>query len=68
MTKSIIVRHEIAELTDNYLLKLTPMFPEIEFRAAYSLEHAMNLAPEAHAFIGIGPFVPPALILSLIHI
>ena len=62
MTKSIIVRHEIAELTDNYLLKLTPMFPEIEFHAAYSLEDAMDLAPEAHAFIGIGPFVPPVMI------
>ena len=62
MTKSIIVRHEIAELTDNYLLKLTPMFPEIQFHGAYSLEDAMGLAPEAHAFIGIGPFVPPAMI------
>jgi D-2-hydroxyacid dehydrogenase (NADP+) len=62
MTKSIIVRHEIAELTDNYLLKLTPMFPEIQFHGAYSLEDAMSLAPKAHVFIGIGPFVPPAMI------
>ena len=62
MTKSIIVRHEIAEWTNDYLLKLSPMFPEIIFHAAYSVKDAMALAAEANVFMGIGVHVPPALI------
>ena len=52
MTKSIIISTESAKWTDGYLLKLAPMFPELTFQAAYSLEDSMKLAPEAHVFIG----------------
>jgi len=58
MTKSIIVRHEIAEWTDDYLLKLSPMFPEIIFHAAYSVKDAMALAAEANVFMGIARCKP----------
>lgn len=62
MTKSIIISTESAKWTDGYLLKLAPMFPELTFQAAYSLEDSMKLAPETHVFIGVAPHVPPELI------
>ena len=62
MTKSVIISTESAKWTDGYILKLAPMFPELTFKAAYTLEGSMKLAPEANVFIGVAPHIPPELI------
>ncbi|MFN3146623.1 MAG: D-2-hydroxyacid dehydrogenase [Paracoccaceae bacterium] len=61
MTKTIIVRHERPEWTRDYVERLTPMFPGMAFKPAYTLDEAMALAPAAEAIMGIGPQLPPAL-------
>ena len=62
MSKTIIISHETREWTDDYVTRLGPMFPAFDFRAAYSLDEARQLAPEAHAIIGMGPHMPADLI------
>jgi len=63
--KTVIVRHERPDWTDWYVENLAAEFPDHDFRKAHSLEDAMAHAPEAHAFIGIGPQMPPALVAAM---
>ncbi len=65
MTKTIIVRHERPEWTRDYVERLTPMFPQLSFRPAWTLDEAMAMAPEAEAIMGIGPQLPPALFAAM---
>ena len=63
--KTVIVRHERPDWTDWYVEQLAAEFPDHDFRRAHSLEDAMAHAREAHAFIGIGPQMPPALVAAM---
>jgi len=63
--KTVIVRHELARWTDWYVENLSAEFPGFDFRAAYSLDDAMAHAPGAQVFIGIGPQMPPALVVAM---
>ena len=65
MKKTIIIRHEHPEWSDMYVARLSDMFPDLDFRVAYSLDDAFALAPDAHAIVGIGPHMPPALIAAM---
>jgi D-2-hydroxyacid dehydrogenase (NADP+) len=63
--KTVIIRHERPDWTDWYVENLAAEFPDHDFRKAHSLEDAMAHAPEAHAFIGIGPQMPPTLVAAM---
>ena len=63
--KTVVIRHELPEWTDWCVDRLSAEFPEHEFRAAHSLEEALDHAPDAHAFIGIGPKMTPQLVASM---
>ena len=65
MSKTIIIRHENAAWTDDYVAKLAPLFPNLDFQPAYSLDDMMSFAPEAQVVIGIGPQMPPELIAAM---
>jgi len=65
MTKTVIIKHEFSEWSDQYVEALTPMFPDLDFRAAYSMDEAMAYAPETNVIIGIGPHMPPSLIAAM---
>ncbi len=65
MRKTVLIRHEQTEWTDIYKTRLTKMFPDMDFLAAHSVEEAIALGPRAHAIIGIGPQMPPALIRAM---
>ena len=65
MKKTIIIRHERPEWSDMYVEQLTNIFPALDLRAAYSLDDAFALAPDAHVIVGIGPQMPPALIAAM---
>lgn len=63
--KTAIIQHELPEWSDRYVAQLSAEFPDHRFRAAYTAEDAMRLAPEAEVFIGIGPKVKPALVTAM---
>jgi len=65
MKKKVIIKQEFSEWSDQYVTKLTPMFPELEFRAAHTMDEAMAHAPDTNVIIGIGPHMPPSLIAAM---
>lgn len=65
MSKTILIRHERPDWSEDYAARLGALFPAFDFRAAATVEDAMRIAPEAHAFIGIGPQMPPALVAAM---
>lgn len=63
--KTIVIRHELPDWTDQYVAQLSAAFPDHDFRAAYSAEDAMALAPETQAYVGIGPKMSPELVAAM---
>lgn len=63
--KTVLIRHERPDWTDWYVEQFSELFPDFEFRPAYTLDDAMRHAPDTNAIIGIGPQMPPQLISSM---
>lgn len=63
--KTVVIRHELPAWTDWYVSQLTSEFPGNDFRAAYTPEDAMAMAPDAQVYIGIGPKVTRDLITAM---
>jgi len=63
--KRVLVRHERSDWSDWYVDKLSAEFPGFDFRAAHTPEETMELAPDTHVYIGIGPRMTPALVKAM---
>ncbi|MBX2839490.1 MAG: hypothetical protein KTR35_21725, partial [Gammaproteobacteria bacterium] len=65
MTTNVIIRHETTEWNELYIDTLSPLFPELTFHAAHTLDDAMKLAAQTQVIIGIGPWMPASLIAAM---
>ncbi|WP_163268650.1 D-2-hydroxyacid dehydrogenase [Chelativorans alearense] len=63
--KTVLVRHERFDWSEWYVRKLSPLFPDFEFRPTRSEAEAMAEAHEVNVFVGIGPTTTPRFVAAM---